>query len=140
MCNDCRARQRHNCAAQLEQRAPPNPNPPTDLPPPPSLHPLLGPAISPEDHNYLQWVCEKWNAIQLESCGGYEQEWFDLGVRDNLCKDCQKPVPLFHKDNNMYPGPGCPDLPPLTQLEEMLISPVHALIQVCSNLTFYDIY
>jgi hypothetical protein len=30
----------------------------------------------------------------------------------------------------LYPGPGCPDLPSLTQMEEMLISPVHALIQV----------
>ncbi|THU93737.1 hypothetical protein K435DRAFT_636492, partial [Dendrothele bispora CBS 962.96] len=31
--------------------------------------------------------------------------------------------------NNMYPG-NDPDLPELTQMEEMLISPVHALIQV----------
>ena len=77
----------------------------------------------------------KWSSIQLESCDGCEREWFDLNVQqaetgENLCKDCRKPDPLFHKNNNLYPGPGCPDLPSLTQMEEMLISPVHALIQV----------
>ena len=56
---------------------------------------------------------------------------FDLNViptdsGDNLCKDCQKPSPLFHK--NMYPGTGCPDLPSLTQMEEILISSMYALI------------
>jgi hypothetical protein len=30
----------------------------------------------------------------------------------------------------MYPGPGANHLPELTQMEEMLISPVHALIQL----------
>jgi hypothetical protein len=52
-----------------------------------------------------------------------------MGDRVDLCKDCRKSTPLYH-NNNMNPGPGCPDLPSLTQIEEMLISPVHALIQV----------
>src|ERR1700683_1594995 len=30
----------------------------------------------------------------------------------------------------MYPGDGASDLPELTQMEEMLISPVHALVQL----------
>jgi hypothetical protein len=163
-CNDCRARQRRNRAnqgpvdhgaqalQQLEQQGVPPQNPiplpnqspsqPPHPPPPPSpvlpqqLNPLLDSAISPEDHDRLQRVREKWNAIQLESCDGCEREWFDLGViqtetGDNLCKDCRKTTPLFHRNNNVNPGPGCPDLPSLTQMEEMLISPVHALIQVC---------
>jgi hypothetical protein len=46
-----------------------------------------------------------------------------------LCKDCRKSTPLYHK-NDMNPGLGCPDLPSLTQIEEMLISPVYTLIQV----------
>ena len=112
------------------------PLPPSPVPPPQQLDPLLNPAISPEDHNRLEQVRTKWAAIQLESCDGCEREWFDLDVKlaetgDNLCKDCRKPTPLFHKNNNLYPGPGCPNLPTLTQMEEMLISPVHALIQVC---------
>ena len=39
----------------------------------------------------------------------------------------------------MYPGPD-PDLPPLTQMEEMMISPVHALVQlwqICGGQTKY---
>ena len=101
-------------------------------------NPLLDPAIPLEDQNCLRRVCEKWNAIKLESCDGCEREWFDLNVvptdsGENLCNDCHKSAPRFHKNNNMYPGPGCPDLPSLTQMEEMLISPVHALIQVCQN-------
>ena len=143
-CNDCRARQRQSRAnqgpvnhdpqalQQLEQQE----IPPLSTSPSPPPDPLLSPAVSPEDHNRLQRVRAKWNAIQLESCDGCEREWFDLNVKrmatgNNLCKDCRKEAPIFHKNNNMYPGPGCPDLPLLTQMEEMLISPVHALIQVC---------
>ena len=115
---------------------PPHPLlPPSPTLPPQQLDPLLNPAISPEDHNHLENICARWTAIQLESCDGCEREWFDLDVQQveaggNLCKDCRKTTKLFHKDNNLYPGPGCPDLPSLTQIEEMLISPVHALIQV----------
>jgi hypothetical protein len=97
---------------------------------------LLDPAISPEDHARLRVVRDKWSTIKLEICDGCEREWFDLDVREtatreNLCRDCRKEKKLFHKDNKLYPGPGLPDLPSLTQMEEMLISPVHALIQVC---------
>jgi len=115
----------------------PPPPPPTE-PQQPQVDPLLDPAILPEDCNHLKRVCEKWNAINLESCDGCEREWFDLNViptgsGGNLCKDCQKPSPLFYKNNNMYPGPGCPDLPSLTQMEEILISPIRALIQVVNT-------
>jgi len=164
-CNSCRERQRigranrsaANPDAQIslqfeQQGIPPIDAPPLQPPHPPlpsvpqqpqQLDPLLDPAILPEDRNRLQRVREKWNAIKLESCDGCEREWFDLDVRqtasgDNLCGDCRKPSALFHKNNNMYPGPGCPDLPSLTQMEEMLISPVHALIQVCHGLVIFN--
>ena len=119
----------------LAPEPPHPPPPPPPVPPPQPLDPLLDPAISPEDHSRLERVRAKWAAIQLQSCDGCEWEWFDLDVQqmgtgENLCKDCRKQKPLFHKNNNLYPGPGCPDLPILTQIEEMLISPVHALIQV----------
>jgi len=120
--------------ADLSPPQPPSPLlPPSPVPPLQQLDPLFDPTISPEDHNCLEQAHTKWAAIQLESYDGCEQEWFDFDVEqtetgDNLCKDCQKTTPLFHKDNNLYPGPGCPNLPPLSQLEEMLISPVHVLI------------
>ena len=59
------------------------------------------------------------------------EEWFDLGVTNGRCKTCAKSTKL-QASNNMYPGPD-PDpatLPPLTQMEEMLILPVHALVQL----------
>lgn len=109
--------------------SPPQPPHPPLLPspvlPPQQLDPLLNSAISPEDLSHLEQVCTKWAAIKLESCDGCEREWFDLDVKQeaegNLCKDCQKPTPLFHKNNNLYPGPGFPDLPPLTQMEEIQV-------------------
>jgi hypothetical protein len=90
---------------------------------PPPVDPLLGPAISPEDNDCLEWVNAKWIAIQLEICAGCEWEWFDLDVKQledgvGLCKDCRKSTPLYC-NNNVDPGLGCPDLPPLTQIEEM---------------------
>ena len=120
----------------LQNLTPPDnvapPLPPFPVLPPRRLDPLLTPAVSPEGHHLLENVCAKWNAISLESCNGCEREWFDLNGqqlenRGNLCKDCRKPRPLFHEDNDRYPGPGCPDLPKLTQ---MLILPIHQLIQV----------
>jgi hypothetical protein len=95
----------HNLLIQLSTyptnllTTPPVPLPTTTTltsPPPQQLDPLLDSAISPEDHDRLERVREKWNAIQLESCDGCEREWFDLGViqtvetGDNLCKDCRK--------------------------------------------------
>lgn len=75
----------------------------------------------------LKWTDEPMGG-GTESCNGCEREWFDLNVQqaetgENPCKDCRKSTPLVHRDNNLYPGPGCPDLPSLTQIEEMLISP-----------------
>jgi hypothetical protein len=37
----------------------------------------------------------------------------------------------------MYPGDGASHLPELTQMEEMLISPVNALVQTLKGLAFH---
>lgn len=68
-------------------------------------------------------------AIALESCDNCHEEGFDLKVKDGKCHKCQVNGKKYTHHNNMYPGVA-PDLPPLTQMEEMLISPVHALVQV----------
>jgi uncharacterized protein DUF6570 len=52
---------------------------------------------------------------------------------DGICKRCRdkdrgKDFHLFGIDNNMFPG-DMPDLPELTQIEEMLIARVHVFIE-----------
>ena len=68
-------------------------------------------------------------AISMETCDLCHEEWFDLKVQGGICEKCRKSS-KWQQSNNMYPGPGANHLPELTQMEEMLISPVHALIQL----------
>jgi hypothetical protein len=87
-----------------------NPLPPID---PPALDPLS--AISPEDEILLNNYWEKLMSITMELCDLCHEEWFD-------------------------PGNDASHLPELTQMEEMLISPVHALVQlwqICDGQTKY---
>src|SRR6266487_1807910 len=105
---------------------PPPEQPPLDVP----VNPLMELAVSPEDKAQLDICREKLMDIKLEKCTGCHEEWFDLGVMDGSCKICQK-SDKYQVSNNMYPGPDPPaHLPQLTQIEEMLIAPVHALLQV----------
>jgi len=127
-------------AAQLQLAAQIGVNDPLALPQPvpeiqhdlpPSPPPLWDPlsAISPEDKILLDNCREKLMGIAMESCSLCHEEWFDLGVEDGVCKNCRKNS-KFQPSNNMYPGDGASHLPELTQMEEMLISPVHALVQL----------
>jgi hypothetical protein len=87
-------------------------------------------AISPEDKILLDQCREKLMNISLESCGSCHESWFDLNTVNGVCDKCRKSGKWQHS-NKMYPGPGPPvHLPVLTQMEEMLISPVHALVQL----------
>jgi hypothetical protein len=101
-----------------------NPLPPMNAPP---LDPLS--AISPDDKILLNNCRERLMNITMESCNLCHEEWFDLGVEDGICKNCRKSS-KFQPSNNMYPGNDASHLPELTQMEEMLISPVHALVQL----------
>ena len=65
----------------------------------------------------------------MESCDLCHEEWFDLKVENGVCENCRKSS-KFQPSNNMYPRDGAFGLPELTQMEEMLISPVHALVQL----------
>lgn len=93
--------------------------------------PLSTSAVSDEDKVLLKNCRQKLTAITMESCNFCHEEWFDLNVTNGKCKKCTRSN-KWQASNNMYPGPD-PDpaiLPPLTQMEEMLISPVHALVQL----------
>ena len=86
-------------------------------------------AMSPEDKLLLdevwQWILD----IKMESCTLCYEEWFDLKVLNGICAKCRKST-KFQPSNQMYPGPAVSTLPELTQMEEMLISPIHALVQL----------
>jgi len=86
-------------------------------------------AISAEDKTLLNNCRERLMAISMETCDLCHEEWFDLKVQGGICEKCRKSS-KWQPSNNMYPGPGANHLPELTQMEEMLISPVHALIQL----------
>ncbi|KAK6988989.1 hypothetical protein R3P38DRAFT_2413215, partial [Favolaschia claudopus] len=65
------------------------------------------------------------------TCSSCNERWFELAVNANgLCRKCSGSNPRkFTIDNMMDPGSVRRDLPVLTQMEEILISPVHALTQ-----------
>ncbi|KAJ7161630.1 hypothetical protein C8R46DRAFT_839640, partial [Mycena filopes] len=69
------------------------------------------------------------------TCTACHERWFDLEVKDGKCEKCRKSGRTrtkFQDVNDMNPGaiPGPDVLPPLTQIEEMIISPVHALVSL----------
>jgi hypothetical protein len=90
------------------------------------LDPLA--AITDEDKEYLQKFRDKAMTIEIESCIMCHEEWFDLNVQNDICNKCIQST-KWQAVNEMYPG-DVPNLPQLTQMEEMLISPVHALVQL----------
>jgi len=90
---------------------------------------LDGSAISEVDKEQLKNCCEKLMNITMEHCTSCNEEWFDLDVKDGCCTNCRKST-KYMASNLMDPGPGWSDLPPLTQMEELLISPTHALVQL----------
>ena len=130
---------------QLEAQLPIDHDPPlndNNIPPPQPEEPPLAnadqpplatidgtSAVSAEDKALLDKCRERLMAISMESCDLCHEEWFDLKVEDGVCEKCRKSS-KWQPSNNMYPGPGASHLPELTQMEELLISPVHALIQL----------
>ena len=120
---------------QLEAQLPIHHNPPPPQPQeplpaqPPSIPSSNTSAISAEDKTLLNNCRERLMAISMETCDLCHEEWFDLQVQGGICEKCQKSS-KWQPSNNMYLGPGANHLPELTQMEEMLISPVHALIQL----------
>ena len=116
-------------AAQIGVNGPQNP--PVNNPlPPPHLPPVnLLSAISPEDKILLGNCQNKLMSVVMESCNLCHEEWFDLDVKNGVCANCRKGS-KFQPVNNMYPGDGASHFPELTQMEQMLISPVHALVQL----------
>ncbi|KAJ7907258.1 hypothetical protein B0H13DRAFT_1512484, partial [Mycena leptocephala] len=69
--------------------------------------------------------------VELESCARCHERCFDLNVENGRCSKCRhKNEPdKYQHSNPMDLGPA-PTLPALTQMEEILIAPVHALVSL----------
>ncbi|KZP17546.1 hypothetical protein FIBSPDRAFT_894130 [Athelia psychrophila] len=122
-------------AAQMEldnQVPPPMPMPMPEpaAAPEEGADPMSAPAISADDKILLENCRQKLMDISMETCNLCHEKWFDLNLNSaGKCTKCAKST-KFMDSNAMYPGPDPDHLPPLTQMEEMLISPVHALVQL----------
>ncbi|KAJ7879868.1 hypothetical protein B0H13DRAFT_1892031 [Mycena leptocephala] len=106
--------------------APPAGDEPMHIP-----NPLAEPAVSAADKPLMKQVRDKIMEITLEECQGCDERWFDLNVKNGNCDKCRArgaKRDKFQASNAMNPGPDI--LPPLTQMEEMIISPVHALVSL----------
>ena len=120
----------------------PTPDPPMDFSSPTFVD---DPAITPADQLLIAKFHARLQADNMEECDICLERWFQRQVKDGVCAMCRKDelkhgvqvdrsedsdfVPLFGPSNNMDPGP-LPDLPQLTTVEEMLISPVHVFMEV----------
>jgi hypothetical protein len=94
-------------------------------------------ALPPAHISFLKDFAQTMSNMQREYCPSCHERWFDLKVRDGKCSHCRSPKypSKYTAANNMDPGPGPPPgLPSLTRIEEMMISPVHCFVQVCTAL------
>jgi hypothetical protein len=112
-----------------------------DLPPPDPLDEL---AISDDDHRLLETFQKELDKVQMEECFNCGERWFDMNVNeDAICARCRQEnnQNRFTKLNNLDPGPtiqelarenGLPIPEPLSQVEQVLLMPVHVMIQAYS--------
>jgi ATP-dependent DNA helicase PIF1 len=95
-------------------------------------------AISEDDRTLLEKFHEELSSITMQECNRCREKWFDMDVRNSICQRCRNPnkANVFSDTNHMDPGPSIQQLAlenglkvpePLSQVEEMMISPVHLL-------------
>jgi hypothetical protein len=70
----------------------------------------------------------------MDMCLRCREGWFNMKLKEGVCERClrndrDREIQLFGFNNNMDPG-DMPDLPVLTQIEEMLIARVHVFVEV----------
>jgi hypothetical protein len=98
------------------------------------------PALSEQDWQYLKdFQARLAKDVILDHCTRCKETWFTNNVVDGVCKKCRTTRDKSKKDdepflmsveNLMDPGGVPPNLPELTQVEEMLIAKVHVMVEV----------
>jgi hypothetical protein len=96
-------------------------------------------AISEEDRALLRNFHDELSSVTMGECKLCCEKWFDMDVHDDVCRRCRNPnkAKVFSAANHMNPGPSIQELArthgmkvpePLSQVEEMMISPVYSCI------------
>ncbi len=103
-------------------------------------------AISEDDHALIQDFHNALSSITMEECKICCEKWFDINVdHEGICRRCrrentaqnnrQNNINVYSESNNMDPGPSIQEIArtrgmkvpePLSQVEEMMISPVYS--------------
>lgn len=103
--------------------------------PPPVPFPLPLPTdgfLPADEWQHIQAFNEAMDNQEMETCGRCNEYWFLMELKDGVCYRCflrdKKGTPMPFKmsaANNMDPGDFPAHLPPLTQVEEMVIARSH---------------
>jgi hypothetical protein len=101
---------------------------------------LDSPAVSEADWERVQNWMRFLDKQEMRTCARCKECWFDIKLADGIFKRCEKADKdydgssnncfLMSVDNKMDPGPVPADLPVLTDIEQMLVSPVHISMQM----------
>ncbi|KAJ3535345.1 hypothetical protein NM208_g7167 [Fusarium decemcellulare] len=136
------ARERHSRPpVQLQQSAIERPGmEPRDfeLPDPSWTRDLSHCPLSDRDKELLEKFWTELENDRMENCVRCQETWFDMGLKDGVCKRCiakdknkQEDEPLFFSAENQLDFGSIPAfLPQLTRIEEMLIARVHVFVNV----------
>jgi hypothetical protein len=96
--------------------------------------------ISEDDHDLLQNFHNASLSIIMEECIVCCEKWFDMDINDGgICRRCRNPekAKILSESNHLNPGPNIQELActhgmkvqePLSQVEEMMISPIYLYI------------
>jgi hypothetical protein len=96
-------------------------------------------ALSDQDWKYMkEFQARLAKEVILDYCSRCKETWFNNSVVNGVCKKCRSrdstkkdDEPFFMSAGNlMDPGGVPPNMPKLTQVEEMLIAKVHVMVEV----------
>ncbi|KJZ70391.1 hypothetical protein HIM_02201 [Hirsutella minnesotensis 3608] len=94
--------------------------------------------LSDRDKELLEKFWTELENDRMERCTRCQETWFDMGLKDDICKRCiakdknkKEDEPWFFSAENQLDFGLIPVfLPELTKVEEMLIAPVHVFVNV----------
>jgi hypothetical protein len=106
-----------------------------ELPDPDWARDLSHCPLSDKDKDLREAFWTELENDRMEHCARYQETWFDMGLKDGVCKRCmakdknkKEDEPLFFSAENQLDFGSVPAfLPQLTRIEEMLIARVHPL-------------
>ncbi|KAK7592094.1 hypothetical protein V3481_006721 [Fusarium oxysporum f. sp. vasinfectum] len=109
-----------------------------ELPDPDWARDLSHCPLSDKDKDLLEAFWTELENDRMEHCARCQETWFDMGLKDGVCKRCmakdknkKEDEPLFFSAENQLDFGSVPAfLPQLTRIEEMLIARVHVFVNV----------